>query len=116
MFGETWLRNTAVSCHVSISLQLYGLYNILLSQGNGVSHSEDKRHFEQSLQQSLEQSLQQSLVQSLEKPLTFKRVQLFTFHHSILSQILDSSSALQRDTQTSKSFTTSDNNKRKQTT
>jgi len=27
---------------------------ILLSQGNGVSHSEDKRHFEQSLQQSLE--------------------------------------------------------------
>jgi hypothetical protein len=81
---------------------------ILLSQANGVSYSEDKRHFEQ--------SLQQSLVQSLEQSLTLKRVQLFTFHHSISSQVFDSSSALQRETQTSKSFTTSDNNKRKQTT
>jgi len=26
MFSETWLRNTAVSYHVSISLQLYGLH------------------------------------------------------------------------------------------
>jgi hypothetical protein len=89
---------------------------ILLSQWNGVSCSEDKRYFEQSLQQSLEQSLQQSLVQSLEQSLTLKRLQLFTFRHSISSQILDSSPALQREPQASKSFTTSGDNKRKRTT
>jgi hypothetical protein len=89
---------------------------ILLSQWNGVSYSEEKRYFEQSLQQYLEQSLQQSLVQSLEQSLTLKLLLLFTFHHSISSQILDSSSALQREPQTSKSFTTLDNKERKQTT
>jgi len=89
---------------------------ILLSQCNGVSYSEDKRYFEQSLQHSLEQPLQQSLVQSLEQSLTLKLLQLFTFLHNISSQKLDSSSALQRESQTTKSFTTLDNNKRKQTT
>jgi len=55
-------------------------------------------------------------VQSLEQSLTLKRVHLFTSRHCIPSQISDSSSALQRELQTSKSFTTSDDNKRKQTT